>query len=251
MNPTIAIIGGTGLTSLDTLKITRWESVSTPYGEPSSPLLHGELGGRNVVFLARHGQQHTLPPHQINYRANLWALHHIGIRQIIAVAAVGGIRRDMAPGTLAFPDQLVDYTWGRRCTFFEEALSHVTHIDFTEPYCATLRAQLIGCARTLEFDVRESCTYAAMQEPRLETAAEVRKLERDGCDIVGMTGMPEAALARELELRYATCAVVANWAAGKAAGEITMAEIERNLSVGMTRVKSLLMRSIPALKNFS
>ncbi len=247
MTPAIAIIGGTGLTALDTLKITHRETQSTPYGEPSSPMIHGELGGRSVVFLARHGQHHTLPPHKINYRANLWALHRIGVKQVISIAAVGGIRDDMTPGALAFPDQIVDYTWGRHCTFFEDNLSHVTHIDFTEPYCPTTRERLIEAARALNLEARESCTYAAMQGPRLETAAEIRKLERDGCDIVGMTGMPEAALARELGLRYATCAVVANRAAGKAPGEIAMADIERNLLEGMVKVKALLAGVIPML----
>lgn len=247
MTPAIAIIGGTGLTSLDTLNITHRETLSTPYGEPSSPLIHGQLGGRTVVFLVRHGPHHTLPPHRINYRANLWALHRIGVRQVIAAAAVGGIRDDMEPGALAFPDQLVDYTWGRPCTFFEDNLSHVTHIDFTEPYCGELRQRLIQAARALNLDARESCTYAAAQGPRLETAAEIRRMERDGCDIVGMTGMPEAALARELGLCYATCAVVANRAAGKRPGEITMAEIERNLVGGMDKAKKLLARVIPIL----
>ncbi|HRD66553.1 MAG TPA: S-methyl-5'-thioinosine phosphorylase [Candidatus Competibacter sp.] len=247
MVPTIAIIGGTGLTSLDTLKITHRETQSTPYGEPSSPMIHGELGGRAVVFLPRHGPHHTLPPHKVNYRANLWALHRIGITQVIAIAAAGGIRDDMMPGVLAFPDQLVDYTWGRHCTFFEDNLSHVTHVDFTQPYCGELRMRLIEAARALNLEARESCTYAAMQGPRLETAAEIRKLERDGCDIVGMTGMPEAALARELGLRYAVCAVIANRAAGKAPGAITMAEIERNLVDGMIKVKALLTQVIPTL----
>lgn len=247
MTPTVAIIGGTGLTTLDTLRTAHRETLSTPYGEPSSPAIHGELGGRAVVFLARHGQHHTLPPHKINYRANLWALHRLGIEQVIAVAAVGGIRADMAPGVLAFPDQIVDYTWGRHCTFFEDNLSHVTHIDFTEPYCLELRERLIQAARELGFETRESCTYAAMSGPRLETAAEIRRLERDGCDIVGMTGMPEAALARELGMRYAACAVVANWAAGKVAGTISMAEIESNLTGSMDKVKALLAQVIPTL----
>lgn len=248
MTPTIAIIGGTGLTHLDTLRITGQQTLATPYGEPSSPLTQGELGGRAVVFLARHGPHHTLPPHRINYRANLWALHRLGVRWVIAVAAVGGIRADMTPGVLAFPDQLVDYTWGRASTFFEDPPRPVTHIDFTEPYCGELREHLIQAARGLQLDARETGAYAAVQGPRLETAAEVRRLERDGCDIVGMTGMPEAALARELELRYATCAVVANRAAGKAAGVITMAEIERNLVEGMDQVRKLLARVIPALE---
>ena len=248
MNPAIAIIGGTGLASLDSLKTVHQETRSTPYGEPSSPLLYGELGERTVVFLARHGQHHNLPPHKINYRANLWVLHQIGVKQVIAAAAVGGIRADMEPGTLAFPDQIIDYTWGRRGTFFEDNLSYVTHIDFTEPYCPALRERLIHAARDLNLNARESCTYAAMPGPRLETAAEIRRLERDGCDIVGMTGMPEAALARELGLRYAACAVVANWAAGKAAGEITMAAIEQNLAGGMKQVKTLLAQVIPTLE---
>ena len=248
MIPPIAIIGGTGLTTLDTLRMTRQESVTTPYGEPSSPLIHGEIGGRPVVFLARHGQQHTLPPHRVNYRANLWALRQIEVQWVIAVAAVGGIRDDMTPGALAFPDQIIDYTWGRPSTFFEDNLTHVTHIDFSEPYSAELRARLIASAQSLNLAARERCTYAATQGPRLETAAEIRRLERDGCDIVGMTGMPEAALARELGLHYAACAVVANWAAGKTAGEITMAEIERHLTVGMAQVKTLLARLLPTLE---
>ncbi len=248
MTPTIAIIGGTSLTTLDTLKITHRETLSTPYGEPSSPLIYGELSGRNVVVLSRHGQHHTLPPHRINYRANLWVLHHIGVKQVLATAAVGGIRADMEPGRLAFPDQIVDYTWGRHSTFFEDNLTQVTHIDFTEPYCPELRKRLIEGARDLEMTVHKPCTYATTQGPRLETAAEIRRLEKDGCDIVGMTGMPEASLARELGLHYAACAVVANWAAGKGAGAITMTEIERNLASGLERVKKLLARVIPALE---
>ena len=248
MTPAIAIIGGTGLTSLDTLQVIHRETVSTPYGEPSSPVIHGELGGRAVAFLARHGPNHTLPPHKVNYRANLWALHRTGVKRVIAVAAVGGIRDDMEPGVLAFPDQLIDYTWGRHCTFFEDNLTQVTHIDFTDPYCRELRERLIQAARALNLNARESCTYAAVQGPRLETAAEIRRMERDGCDIVGMTGMPEAALARELGLRYATCAVVANRAAGKVPGTmITMAEIERNLIEGMGKVEALLAWVIPLL----
>lgn len=247
MTAPIAVIGGTGLASLDALNMTHRETRATPYGEPSSPLIWGHLGGQPVVFLARHGEKHTIPPHKVNYRANLWVLHHIGVKQVIAVAAVGGIRADMRPGALAFPDQIIDYTWGRHGTFFDKDLSYVTHIDFTEPYSGALRDQLIQAARDLQLDARETCAYAATQGPRLETAAEIRRLERDGCDIVGMTGMPEAALARELDLRYAACAVVANWAAGKVAGEITMAEIERNLVEGMAKVKILLTRIIPML----
>lgn len=243
----IAIIGGTGLNSLKNLKITKREMVRTPHGLPSAPLVAGEVGGHEVVFLARHGGGHTIPPHQVNYRANLWALKQYGISKVIAVAAVGGIRADMAPGRLAFPDQIIDYTWSRHHTFFEGNLSHVTHIDFTYPYDAELRDLLLATAQDLQLEPVVDGTYGATQGPRLETAAEIRRMERDGCDMVGMTGMPEVALARELELRYATCAVVANWAAGKGDGIIVMDEIEAYLRQGMDKVRSLLENAIPKM----
>lgn len=245
--PVAAIIGGTGLDTLDSLTILQRETLTTPYGPPSGPLTYGQLAGQRVVFLARHGPDHTVPPHRINYRANLWALRRTGARRVIAVAAVGGIRADLGPGVLAFPDQLIDYTWGRVGTFFDGAPDPVVHSDFTEPYSRDLRRRLIQAARDLGLAAVESGVYAAMSGPRLETAAEVGKLERDGCAMVGMTGMPEAILARELELEYAVCAVVANWAAGKTPGVITMAEIERNLHCGMAQVRRLLTAAIPVL----
>ncbi len=243
----LAIIGGTGLTSLKTLEITRREVVSTPYGEPSGPLTHGVLAGREVVFLPRHGDGHTIPPHRINYRATIWALRQIGVKRVVAVAAVGGIRADMAPGCIAIPDQIIDYTWSRGHTFFEDDLTHVTHVDFTRPYCEELRAALIAACRNADIAVIENGTYGAMQGPRLETAAEINRMERDGCDMVGMTGMPEAALAREAELCDAACAVMANWAAGRSDGEITMEEIEHHLKGGMEKVRALLEHLIPLL----
>lgn len=240
----LAIIGGTGLTSLKDLEITAREVVHTPYGEPSGPLTYGELCGHQVIFLARHGYGHTIPPHKVNYRANMWALKEHGAEKVIAVNAVGGIREDLAPGRLVFPDQIIDYTWSRVNTYFEEGLTHVTHIDFTHPYCNELRQQLIRGASEVGVDAADHGTYGATQGPRLETAAEVDRLERDGCDMVGMTGMPEAALARELGVCYACTAVVANWAAGRGADEITMAEIERNLKAGMEAVRRLLEHSL-------
>jgi 5'-deoxy-5'-methylthioadenosine phosphorylase len=236
----LAIIGGTGLTSLETLTITRREMVQTPYGEPSGPLTHGELCGTAVVFLPRHGRAHTIPPHRVNYRANLWALHHIGVRNILAVAAVGGIRDDMAPGVLAVPHQVIDYTYDRAHTFFDGNDQSVTHVDFTEPYCATLREALITAGREAGVEPVADGVYGATQGPRLETAAEIRRMARDGCDLVGMTGMPEAVLARELGLCYAACAVVANRAAGLVEGTISMDAIEANLQQGMERVRALL-----------
>ncbi|MEW6647861.1 MAG: S-methyl-5'-thioinosine phosphorylase [Pseudomonadota bacterium] len=241
----LAIIGGTGLTSLKNLEIINREVVHTPYGEPSAPLTHGSIAGKEVLFLARHGYGHTIPPHKVNYRANIWALKEAGADHIIAVNAVGGIRADMTPGRIVIPHQIIDYTWNRINTYFEEGLTHVTHIDFTEPYCPGLRQMLIDGVRAIGLNAVEEGVYATTQGPRLETAAEIDKLERDGCDLVGMTGMPEAALARELDICYACCAVVANMGAGRGSGAITMEEIEQNLNEGMERVRSLLERVAP------
>ncbi len=237
----LAIIGGTGLTSLDGLEIIQREVIHTPFGEPSGPLTHGVLNDKAVLFLARHGDGHTIPPHRINYRANIWALHHAGVKRVIAVAAVGGIHAALPPGALAIPDQVIDYTWGRPGTYFEDDLTEVTHIDFSYPYCDELRAMLIDQCKAVGLDVCETGTYGATQGPRLETAAEIARMDRDGCTMVGMTGMPEAVLARELDLNYACCAVSANWAAGKGDGSIiSMAEIEENLKSGMGRVRQVL-----------
>ncbi len=236
----LAIIGGSGFTRMESLEITRREVVSTPYGEPSSPLIHGIFEGIEIVFLPRHGAGHTIPPHKVNYRANIWALKHINVDYVVGMATVGGIRDDMTPGAIAIPDQIIDYTWGRGHTFFELDLAQVTHIDFTEPYCSELRDALINAADSAGLDIIKNGTYGATQGPRLETAMEIKRLQNDGCDIVGMTGMPEAALARELGLCYAHCSVVANRAAGKGDGPITMDEIETNMRNGMASVYALL-----------
>jgi 5'-methylthioinosine phosphorylase len=243
----LAIIGGTGLTTLKNLEITKQEVVHTPFGEPSGPLTYGVLSGKNVVFLARHGYGHTIPPHKINYRANIWALHNTGVKKVIAVAAVGGIADDLHPGMLAIPDQIIDYTASRENTFFADGLSHVTHIDFTEPYCEELRQELINACKLSKLLCIPLGTYATTEGPRLETAAEVERMARDGCTMVGMTGMPEAALARELELCYATCAVVVNKAAGRGQGPITMQEIEQSVTQGMEKVRMLLENVVPSL----
>jgi 5'-deoxy-5'-methylthioadenosine phosphorylase len=246
----LAIIGGTGLARMDGLEVTRREVVHTPYGEPSAPLTHGKLEGSDVVFLPRHGSGHTIPPHQINYRANIWAIRHLGVDGVVAIAATGGIREDMAPGTLAIPDQLIDYTWGRGHTFYEHDLAHVTHVDFTDPYCKELREALIQSGRKADLDLVEGGTYGVTQGPRLETAREVQRLKQDGCDLVGMTAMPEAGLARELDLCYVTCSVVANWAAGLSGEPITMEGIQENLLGGMSKVERLL-RSLLQERNRS
>ena len=236
----LAVIGGSGLAAFDGLEIVRETRVHTPWGEPSAPLNFGILAGTGIVFLARHGVPHVLPPHRVNYRANIWALHHAGVRRIIAVAAVGGIRSGFDCGAIVVPDQIVDYTWGRDHTFFEENLEHVVHVDFTSPYCGRLRAGLLAAARRAGIDAADGGTYAATQGPRLESAAEIDRLERDGCDVVGMTGMPEAALAREFGMSYAHCAVVSNRAAGRGSEALAMEMIRANLESGIAGVRRLL-----------
>jgi len=240
-----AIIGGSGLTRLQNLEITRRGVMHTPYGEPSSPLIFGRLGGAEAVFLARHGQGHTIPPHQVNYRANIWALRETGATHVIAINAVGAIADDLAPSSLALPDQIVDYTWGREHTFFGNSSQPVTHVDFSYPYCEELRQTLLGAAASGGITLRATATYGATQGPRFESIGEIARMERDGVDIVGMTGMPEAGLARELGLCYASIAVVANAAAGKSPGTISLAEIEQALELGMERVRQLLAEAIP------
>ena len=237
----LAIIGGTGLTSLEGLEIVRREVVNTPFGEPSGPLIHGRLRDRDVTFLPRHGAGHTIPPHKVNYRANIWALKQCGLRRVVAVAAVGGIDPSLKPGQLVVPDQIIDYTWGRGHTFFEDELTDVVHVDFSYPYCRHLRGLLLEAGRRVGLDIHDGGTYGATQGPRLESVAEIDRMARDGCTLVGMTGMPEAALAREADLGYAACAVVANPAAGRAGEKtISLTDIEATLRDGMQGVRRLL-----------
>lgn len=242
----LAVIGGSGLSQLASLEVTQRNMVRTPYGEPSGALTFGRIRGRELVFLARHGYGHTVAPHEVNYRANLWALKEIGVQGVVSVASVGGIRRDFVPGALAVPDQIIDYTWGRRSTYFEGAGAQVTHIDFTEPYAAPLRARILAAARACGEQMIDGGTYAATQGPRLESAAEINRLERDGAHMVGMTGMPEAALARELDLPYAAIAVSANYAAGRgdSAHAVPMERIEAVLAEAMGRVRRIIERLV-------
>ncbi len=211
----LAIIGGTGLTQLANLEITHRQVMRTPYGEPSGALTFGTIKQHEVMFIARHGYGHTIPPHRVNYRANLWALHDQGAKRVVSVASVGGIREDLVPGTLVLPDQIIDYTYGREFTYFDGINRPVAHIDFTYPYCPELRTRILDAARSADEPCLDGGIYAAVQGPRLETAAEITRFQHDGADMVGMTGMPEATLAKELGLSYATIAVVVNYAAGR------------------------------------
>jgi 5'-methylthioinosine phosphorylase len=243
----LAIIGGSGLTRLSTLAVAHREVVRTPYGDPSSALLFGQIAGRDAIFIARHGHGHTIPPHRVNYRANLWALRERGADAVIAVASVGGIGT-FRPGELVLPDQLIDYTSGRAATYFDGSDSHVVHVDFTLPYTPELRRRCLSAARAAGIAILDGGVYGAVNGPRLETAAEIDRLERDGATLVGMTGMPEAALARELELPYAAICVVVNHAAGRgeSAEQVSMSGIAKVLETAMDKVRTLLEHVAPS-----
>ena len=247
----LAIIGGTGLNTLPGFVQGRQISIQTPYVNEPLVLSCGRIGDSGeVVFLPRHGAGHTLPPHKINYRANLYALREAGVKAILAVNAVGGIHMELGPGAIAVPDQIIDYTWGREHTFFDGEFTGfdspdrfsaaVTHIDLTEPYDETLRQLLIESAARCGISVCTRGVYAATQGPRLETPAEVRRIERDGGDMIGMTGMPEAALAREAGMAYACLALSVNYAAGLGSGAITIEAIREVLASGMGQIQRIL-----------
>jgi 5'-methylthioinosine phosphorylase len=238
----LAIIGGSGLNQLGSMAISERKTARTPYGEPSGPLAFGRIAKRDVVFLARHGEGHRFAPHEVNYRANLWALKDAGALEVLSVATVGGIRAALAPGVLVLPDQIIDYTWGRHATYHEGPGAEVNHIDFTEPYAHGLRTKIREAARACGEKLIDGGVYAATQGPRLETAAEINRLERDGADIVGMTGMPEAALAREISLEYAAIAVVANYAAGRGDSKraVPLDSIAAVLEQAMARVRRII-----------
>jgi len=238
----LAIIGGTGLDQLGNLKITHRQVIRTPFGEPSGALTFGTINQHEVMFLARHGYGHTIPPHEVNYRANLWALYEQGAKRVIAVASVGGIRADLTPGEIVIPDQILDYTYGRPFTFFDGRERPVIHIDFPLPYSPMLRKHILTAAEKANVKCIDGGVYATTQGPRLETKAEINRLERDGADMVGMTGMPEAALAKELGLSYAAIAVVVNYAAGRGDSRdgIHLDSISKIAEPAMAKVRNIL-----------
>ena len=244
MSTITAIIGGTGLTELEGPELIRQHDVTTDLGKPSGFIHEGVWMGERVLFLSRHGHPHALPPHKVNYRANLLALQQLGADRIIAVNAVGGIRSDMGSGRIAIPDQIIDYTWDRESTFFDGEYRPLEYIDFTYPYDSALRQTLIDAARASAIEVIAEGVYGATQGPRLESVAEIIRMERDGCDLVGMTGMPEAVLARELGIPYACLCLVVNPAAGKSDDLITMDDVRAVIGTGMGRVRDLIAASL-------
>ena len=237
----LAIIGGTGLYQIAALENVETIELDTIYGKPSAPVRIGFLGDKKVAFMARHGEGHSVAPHKINYRANLRCLKDLGVNKILAVNAVGGITDKFGPRVVAVPDQIIDYTYGRMHSLSEEPGTEVLHVDFTEPYCVKLRANILRAAVKIAMPIVDSGCYGATQGPRLETRAEIVRMRRDGCDLVGMTGMPEAGLARELGFDYACLAIVANWAAGCGDGaEITLEEVLANVNVASAALPELL-----------
>jgi len=241
--PALAVIGGTGLYALAELQDIQTQQPDTRYGAPSGPVRIGTLGGRRVAFLARHGEGHSVPPHRVNYRANLAALQALGATRVLALNTVGGITEGFGPRVLACPDQVIDYTWGRVSTICEEPGTEVLHVDFGDPYTPSLRARVLGAAKAAGVGLVDGGCYGATQGPRLETKAEIARMRRDGCDLVGMTGMPEAALARELGLEYACLAIVANWAAGAGPDPdeaITLQDVLANVAAASAGLPAIL-----------
>jgi 5'-deoxy-5'-methylthioadenosine phosphorylase len=232
----IAIIAGTGLSRLNNFNITDEKYHDTVYGQTTAPLVSGRLADREIIFLARHGSPHRIPPHKVNYRANILALKECGVDRVISINAVGGITPNMAPCMLVVPDQIIDYTSDREHSIYDGSHESLEHIDFTQPYCNDLRLDIINSSRSQKINLIDGATYGATQGPRLESAAEITRMEKDGCDVVGMTGMPETALAKELELCYASLCLVVNWAAGKSNDTISMDIIGKNLERGMKNV---------------
>jgi len=242
--PKIAIIAGTALAHLSQFTLQEEKIMATPFGEPSAAFKIGHLQGVEVVLLARHGVPHRILPHRVNYRANLFALKELGVQSVLAVGAVGGITHSMKAGTLQVPHQAIDYTYNRAHTFFDETGEDFTnHVDFTEPFTERLRQIYLKTAKDLNITVLSHSIVAVVQGPRLETAAEIDKMERDGCDIVNMTIMPEAVLARELSIEYGLLTIVVNRAAGRMDGEITMDDIIKTRDEAAGNINRILVNA--------
>lgn len=241
----VAIIGGTGVYDPAILTNTREIKVETPYGEVRPTV--GEYNGVEVAFLPRHGAGHTVPPHRINYRANIWGLRRLGVKRILATTAVGSVNPEMRPGEMVIIDQFLDFTKGRPSTFFEGGPDGVIHVDYTEPYCPQVRAVIRKAATELGYKLHDQGVYVCTEGPRFETPAEIRMFAKLGGDLVGMTNVPEVVLAREAGICYATISMVTNYAAGIAAGPLTHEEVVALMAENNERLKQLLMRTLITL----
>jgi len=236
----LGVIGGSGFYDFPDLKLLEAKAVTTPFGDPSAPIMVGTLKGKSIAFLTRHGHEHSIAPHCVNYRANIWALHALGVTSIIAVNAVGGISQVQEPGVISLPDQIIDYTYGRHHTFYDNPQAGLQHIDFSYPYSDTLRLPLLASAKKLGIPLVDRAIHGVTQGPRLETAAEIQRMAKDGVDIVGMTGMPEAALAREISLDYICVSLVVNRAAGLAQELITIESMQEVMKSGIGEIQLLI-----------
>jgi 5'-methylthioadenosine phosphorylase len=232
------IIGGSGFYRPDLLSDIREVKVDTPYGE-IKPLI-GRLGDLEVAFLPRHGQDHSVLPHKINYQANLWGLHSLGVKRILATTAVGSLTSELTPGMMVIVDQFLDFTKQRPLTFFEQGDVQKAHIDMTEPYCPAMRAELSKAAAKLNIPVQIGGCYVCAEGPRYETAAEIRMFRMVGGTVVGMTGIPETVLARELGMCYANLSIVTNWAAGIAVSPLNHAEVVQVMALNQGKLRELI-----------
>ena len=243
--PKIGIIAGSGFYEIEGVEVKELRKLTTPYGEPSDMYRICEVSGREVAFLSRHGTPHHISPHRVNYRANIWGFRELGVERILSVNAVGGINKDLKPGDVVIADQIVDMTHGRAATFYDE--NEVVHIDFTEPFCPELRTTVITAGKRIRTETRDSGTYICVNGPRLETGAEIRFFSTAGADIVGMTVMPEACLAREMELCFVCISVVTNYAAGISGKGLTTTEVIETMKLSMDRIRSLIGEALAVI----
>jgi 5'-methylthioadenosine phosphorylase len=239
----IGIISGSGLYEIPGLEIKKRRTVKTPFGRPSDKYIIGLLNDVEVAFLPRHGGHHNIPPHMINYRANIWGFKELEVHRIISVSAVGGITKGLKPGDIVVLDQIIDMTRTRKSTFYD-GKTGVVHIDLTDPFCPDMRELLLRAGKRSRIALKDRGTYTAVDGPRLETAAEIRAFGKLGGDVVGMTGMPEASLARESEICYSGLTVVANFAAGLSKKKLTTAEVMQAMKASTEKIKRLLKETI-------
>ena len=238
----IGLIGGSGLYDIKGFVLKQKKSITTPFGKPSDQYLIGKIGKTDIVFLPRHGKKHNIPPHMINYRANIWGFKKLGVERILSICAVGGIKKGLKTGDIVILDQIMDMTKNRKSTFYN-GKGRVVHIDFTEPYCPELRRIILKAGKQARVSLKNGGNYVAVEGPRLETASEIKSFKLLGGDVVGMTGMPEASLAREMEICYSGISVVANYAAGISKTKLTVPEVMEAMYASTEKIKSLLKKT--------
>jgi len=238
----IGLIGGSGLYDIKGFVLKQKKSITTPFGKPSDQYLIGKIGKTDIVFLPRHGKKHNIPPHMINYRANIWGFKKLGVERILSISAVGSIKKGLKPGDIVVLDQTIDMTRNRRSTFYD-GKGGVVHIDFTEPYCPELRRIILKAGKQAKVPLKNGGNYVAVEGPRLETSSEIKGFKLLGGDVVGMTGMPEASLAREMEICYSGISVVANYAAGISKTKLTVPEVMEAMHSSTEKIKRLLKKT--------